>query len=68
MASFSFGRIEVPGMEAPVYVDAFSAMYENAKRSGNAKLVEILEHRSEVHDGGPCRCKTKRDDQGNQVS
>lgn len=55
MASFSIGAIESP-YGTLVYVDGISAMYYNAQKRGDTKLMAILEHRAEVHDGGPCFC------------
>jgi hypothetical protein len=28
-----------------------------AQQQGDMKLVQLLEHRAEAHNGGPCHCK-----------
>lgn len=52
--SFSIGRTEING--EVVYMNGFDAMYANAVACGNTAVMDILEHRSEAHDGGPCDC------------
>ena len=56
MASFSFGVIKVNDQQ--VVVDSFAAMYHRAEKAGDERLMRILRHRADAHDGGPCHCKT----------
>lgn len=66
MTSFSIGRVEKPD-GTPAYINGFDAMYVNAQKSGNVRLVKILEHRYEAHGGEPCQCNIEWDDQGNLI-
>lgn len=55
MASFNFGVVEIDGQQ--VVMSGLDAMYVRAQQAGDEKLMKILEHRSEAHNGGPCYCK-----------
>jgi hypothetical protein len=54
MASWSFGVVEIDGH--PVVMDGMDAMYVRAQQRGDTKLMRMLEHRAEKHNGGPCFC------------
>ena len=54
MSGFRFGVVEIGG--CPVVLDSLEAMYVRAQQDGDEALMKILEHRAEVHQGGPCRC------------
>ncbi len=52
----NFGVVEIDGHQ--VIMDPLSAMYVRAQQLGDTRLMAILEHRSDVHDGGVCSCGT----------
>ena len=51
----SFGVVEVGGQR--LILSGMDAMYVRAQQAGDERLIKILEHRAEVHDGGPCHCE-----------
>ena len=52
-----FGLVEIDGQL--IVMDGMDAMYVEAQQRGDTELMKILEHRAEVHNGGPCECKER---------
>lgn len=50
----SFGVVNIGGER--VVMNGMDAMYARAQQRGDTVLMEMLEHRSKEHDGGPCNC------------
>jgi hypothetical protein len=60
MASFSLGLVEIDGQL--IVVDGMDAMYIRAQQAGDTKLMRLLEHRAEVHNGDRCNCAPESPD------